>query len=110
MRDPRERLWDVPEATGHIERYRRRGRKAFEIDEVIEPRRPESFYLARGPWNPRGTIRWFVILGRCNSLKLCILRFRSTLFCDHFGRFPGFLTLVLNHRPRQYPHQVNCVY
>ncbi len=36
MRDPRERLKDILEAIGHIERYARRGRQAFEDDELIQ--------------------------------------------------------------------------
>jgi len=36
MRDPRERLQDILEAIGHIERYAVRGREAFEKDELIQ--------------------------------------------------------------------------
>jgi len=36
MRDPRERLLDILEAIGHIERYAARGRPAFEQDELIQ--------------------------------------------------------------------------
>lgn len=36
MRDPRERLQDILEAIGHIERYAVRGRDAFERDELIQ--------------------------------------------------------------------------
>jgi len=36
MRDPRERLQDILEAIGHIERYVIRGRQAFEKDELIQ--------------------------------------------------------------------------
>jgi|SRR5881409_3925597 len=36
MRDPRERLRDILEAIGHIERYTVRGRQAFEKDELIQ--------------------------------------------------------------------------
>jgi len=36
MRDPRERLLDILEAIGHIERYAVRGRQAFERDELIQ--------------------------------------------------------------------------
>lgn len=36
MRDPRERLLDILEAIGHIERYAARGRQAFERDELIQ--------------------------------------------------------------------------
>ena len=36
MRDPRERLQDILEAIGHIERYAVRGRQAFEKDELIQ--------------------------------------------------------------------------
>jgi uncharacterized protein with HEPN domain len=36
MRDSRERLLDILEAIGHIERYAARGRQAFEQDELIQ--------------------------------------------------------------------------
>ena len=36
MRDPRERLQDILEAIGHIDRYAARGREAFEADELIQ--------------------------------------------------------------------------
>jgi uncharacterized protein with HEPN domain len=36
VRDPRERLRDVPEAIERIERYAARGRDAFEGDELIQ--------------------------------------------------------------------------
>jgi uncharacterized protein with HEPN domain len=36
MRDPRERLRDMFEAIGHIERYASRGRDTFERDELIQ--------------------------------------------------------------------------
>ncbi|MFQ5850119.1 MAG: DUF86 domain-containing protein [Candidatus Binatia bacterium] len=36
MRDPRERLRDILEAIGNIERYAIRGRQAFEKDELIQ--------------------------------------------------------------------------
>jgi len=36
VRDPRERLQDILEAIGHIERYALRGRQAFEKDELIQ--------------------------------------------------------------------------
>lgn len=36
MRDPRERLRDILDAIGHIERYTKRGRDAFEHDELIQ--------------------------------------------------------------------------
>ena len=36
MRDPRERLEDILEAIGHIDRYAARGREAFEADELIQ--------------------------------------------------------------------------
>lgn len=36
MRNPRERLLDMLEAIGHIERYAVRGRQAFEQDELIQ--------------------------------------------------------------------------
>ena len=36
MRDSRERLRDILEAIGHIERYAVRGRQAFEQDELIQ--------------------------------------------------------------------------
>ena len=36
MRDARERLRDMLEAIGHIERYATRGRDAFEKDELIQ--------------------------------------------------------------------------
>lgn len=36
MRDPRERLRDILEAIGHIERYAARGRQAFQSDELIQ--------------------------------------------------------------------------
>ena len=36
MRDPRERLRDILEAIGHIDRYAARGREAFEADELIQ--------------------------------------------------------------------------
>jgi uncharacterized protein with HEPN domain len=36
MRDPRERLRDMPEAIEHIERYASRGRDSFERDELIK--------------------------------------------------------------------------
>lgn len=36
MRDARERLRDILEAIGHIERYAVRGREAFERDELIQ--------------------------------------------------------------------------
>ncbi len=36
MRDPRERILDMLEAIGHIERYAVRGRQAFEQDELIQ--------------------------------------------------------------------------
>lgn len=36
MRDPRERLRDILEAIGNIERYAVRGRQAFENDELIQ--------------------------------------------------------------------------
>jgi uncharacterized protein with HEPN domain len=36
VRDPRERLLDILEAIGHIERYAARGRPAFENDELIQ--------------------------------------------------------------------------
>ena len=36
MRDPRERLRDILEAIGHIERYAARGREAFLNDELIQ--------------------------------------------------------------------------
>ena len=36
MRDPRERLEDILEAIGHIDRYVARGREAFEADELIQ--------------------------------------------------------------------------
>jgi uncharacterized protein with HEPN domain len=36
MRDPRERLEDILEAIGHIERYALRGRETFETDELIQ--------------------------------------------------------------------------
>lgn len=35
MRDPRERLRDILEAIGHIERYAARGREAFQNNELI---------------------------------------------------------------------------
>jgi len=36
VRDPRERLQDILEAIGHIDRYAARGREAFEADELIQ--------------------------------------------------------------------------
>ena len=36
MRDPKERLRDILEAIGNIERYAVRGREAFESDELIQ--------------------------------------------------------------------------
>jgi uncharacterized protein with HEPN domain len=36
VRDPRERLKDILEAIGHIDRYAARGREAFEADELIQ--------------------------------------------------------------------------
>lgn len=36
MRDPRERLQDILEAIGHIERYAAQGKDAFERDELIQ--------------------------------------------------------------------------
>ena len=36
MRDPRERLQDILDAIDHIQRYARRGRLAFESDELIQ--------------------------------------------------------------------------
>jgi uncharacterized protein with HEPN domain len=36
VRDPRERLEDILEAIGHIDRYAARGREAFEADELIQ--------------------------------------------------------------------------
>lgn len=36
MRDPRERLQDILDAIGHIERYAVRGRQAFYNDELIQ--------------------------------------------------------------------------
>lgn len=36
MRDPRERLQDILDAIGHIERYVARGRQAFEDDELVQ--------------------------------------------------------------------------
>jgi uncharacterized protein with HEPN domain len=36
MRDPKERLRDILEAIGSIERYAARGRQAFESDELIQ--------------------------------------------------------------------------
>jgi len=36
VRDPRERLQDILDAIGHIERYAARGRQAFENDELIQ--------------------------------------------------------------------------
>ena len=36
MRDPRERLYDMLEAIGDIERYASRGRSAFESDELLQ--------------------------------------------------------------------------
>lgn len=36
MRDPRERLRDILEAIGNIERYLSRGRDAFEGDELLQ--------------------------------------------------------------------------
>lgn len=36
MRDPRERLLDILDAIGHIERYTKRGRDVFEQDELIQ--------------------------------------------------------------------------
>lgn len=36
MRDARERLRDILEAIGHIERYAARGRQAFENDELVQ--------------------------------------------------------------------------
>ena len=36
MRDPRERLQDILEAIGRIERYAALGRQAFENDELIQ--------------------------------------------------------------------------
>jgi uncharacterized protein with HEPN domain len=36
MRDPKERLRDILEAIGNIERYAARGRPAFERDELIQ--------------------------------------------------------------------------
>jgi uncharacterized protein with HEPN domain len=36
VRDPRERLQDILEAIGHIERYAARGRAAFQNDELIQ--------------------------------------------------------------------------
>ena len=36
MRNPEERLHDILEAIGHIERYTTRGRRAFEQDELIQ--------------------------------------------------------------------------
>ena len=36
MRDARERLRDILEAIGHIERYAARGRQAFEDDELVQ--------------------------------------------------------------------------
>jgi uncharacterized protein with HEPN domain len=36
VRDPRERLQDILDAVGHIERYAVRGRRAFQNDELIQ--------------------------------------------------------------------------
>ena len=36
MRSARERLQDILEAIAHIERYARRGRQAFEDDELVQ--------------------------------------------------------------------------
>jgi hypothetical protein len=36
MRDPAERLRDIPDAIANIERYAVRGRQAFESDELIQ--------------------------------------------------------------------------
>ena len=36
MRDPRERLQDILDAIGRIERYSGRGRRAFDEDELIQ--------------------------------------------------------------------------
>jgi uncharacterized protein with HEPN domain len=36
MRDPKERLRDILEAIGSIERYAARGRQVFESDELIQ--------------------------------------------------------------------------
>jgi uncharacterized protein with HEPN domain len=36
MRDDRERLLDVQEAIGRIEKYASRGRQAFETDELVQ--------------------------------------------------------------------------
>ena len=36
MRDPKERIRDILEAIGRIERYATRGREAFEKDELIQ--------------------------------------------------------------------------
>jgi uncharacterized protein with HEPN domain len=36
VRDQRERLHDILEAIGHIERYAVRGREAFDDDELIQ--------------------------------------------------------------------------
>jgi len=36
VRDARERLQDILDAIGHIERYAARGREAFEADELLQ--------------------------------------------------------------------------
>jgi len=36
VREPRERLQDILDAIGHIERYAQRGRVAFEADELLQ--------------------------------------------------------------------------